>query len=180
MYRIIETARYLSDELKAVVFPVIERNSFYAHPENILIAMIFDERRHIRELGLRRVLKARQSASTGKGIRNFHTPSLKFDALDYTDMMDWSTTKISSPPLLRGISNEEIESFIKSGEIPDWDIKEFPCHTQAVERCVKLVTEASLKVCGPQSRDGYIRATLKSRDAIKEFSTKADYKVASA
>lgn len=44
---------------------------------------------------------------------------------------------------------------------------------------MKLVTEASLKVCGPQSRDGYIRATLKSRETINEFSSKADYKVAS-
>lgn len=43
VYWAIETSRYLSDELKAVVFPVIERNSFYAHPENILIAMLFDE-----------------------------------------------------------------------------------------------------------------------------------------
>lgn len=180
VYRAIETSRYLTNELKAVVFPVIERNAFYAHPENILIAMLFDERRHIRELGLRRVLKARQSASKGKGIRSFHTPSLKFDALDYTEMIDWMSTKILSPPFLRGISNEEIESFIQSGEFPDWDIREFPCHTQAVERCVKLVTESSLKVCWPQSRDGYIRATLKSRGVIKEFSTKADYKVASA
>lgn len=180
VYQAIETSRYLSDELKAVIFPVIERNSFYAHPENLLIAMIFDERRHIRELGLRRVLKARQSVSIGKGVRNFHTPLLNFDALDYTEMIDWNATKISSPPLLRGVSNEEIKSFIQSGEVPDWDIKNFPCHTQAVERCVKLVTEASLKVCGPQSRDGYIRTTLKSRDLIKEFTNKTDYKVASA
>lgn len=70
------------------------------------------------------MLKARQTASTGKGIRNFHTPSLKFDALDYTEMIDWSTTKILSPPLLRGISDEEIKSFIQSGETPDWDIRE--------------------------------------------------------
>ncbi|CAH0546654.1 unnamed protein product [Brassicogethes aeneus] len=68
--------------------------------------------------------------------------------------------------------DEEIKSVIQSGETPDWDIREFPCHTQAVERCVKLVTEASLKVCGPQSRYGYIRATLKSREAINEFSSK--------
>lgn len=126
------------------------------------------------------MLKARQSASTGKSIRNFHTPSLKFDALDYTDMIDWNTIKISSPPLLRSVSNEDIKSFIQSGERPDWDIKDFPCHTQAVERCVKLVTEASLKLCGPQSRDGYIRTTLKSRKLIKEFTNKADYNVGSA
>ena len=42
-----------------------------------------------------------------------------------------------------------------------------------------MVKEASLKVCGPQSRDGFIRATLKSRSMIPEFDTKKQYKVAS-
>ncbi len=59
LYRSIETSRYLSDNLKQVVDPVIERNAFFAHNENLLFAMIFDKRAHIRELGLRRVLKGR-------------------------------------------------------------------------------------------------------------------------
>lgn len=178
LYRAIETSRYLPGDLKKVVFSVIERNSFFAHPENLLMAMVFDDRKHIRELGLRRVLKARQTVPKGKGIRNFITPTLNFDAVDYTQLIDWNVEKISSPPLLRRVTNEEIHSFIQSGDIPDWDVKKFPCHTQAVERCVKLVTEASLKVCGPQSRDGFIRATLKSRSMMQEFNTKSQYKVA--
>lgn len=36
--------------------------------------------------------------------------------------------------------------------VPNWGIvKQFPRHTQSVERCVKLVTEAAIKVCGAQS-----------------------------
>ncbi|CAH0386709.1 unnamed protein product [Bemisia tabaci] len=35
---------------------------------------------------------------------------------------------------------------------------EFPCRTQAVERAVKLVTEATSMVCGNEARDGLIRA----------------------
>ncbi|CAH2100076.1 unnamed protein product [Euphydryas editha] len=71
VFKAIQTSRYLSDDLKKVVHPVIERNAFFAHPENILIAMIFDERKHIRELGLRRIYKARHSrqpCSKGKTI----------------------------------------------------------------------------------------------------------------
>ena len=86
--------------------------------------------------------------------------------------------KLSSPPLLWRVTNEEIHFFVQSGDIPDWDVKKFPCHTQAVEMCVKLVTEATLKVCGPQSRDGFIKATPKSRSLIPEFNTKSQYKVA--
>lgn len=36
--------------------------------------------------------------------------------------------------------------------VPNWGIvKRFPRHTQSVERCVKLVTEAAMKVCEAQS-----------------------------
>ena len=34
----------------------------------------------------------------------------------------------------------------------------FPCYTQAVERCVKLVTESSAAVCGAGSRNGFIQS----------------------
>ena len=178
VYRAIVTTRYLSEDLKKVVFPVIERNAYFAHPENLLMAMIFDERKHIRELGLRRVLKARQTKSKGKSIRNFIPPTLNFEAHDYTEIIHWNTAKLSSPPLLRGVSNEEINSCITTGDMPDWNVQNYPCHTQAVERCVKLVTEASSNVCGPQSRDGFIRATLKSRSMMPDFSTKSQYKLA--
>lgn len=36
-----------------------ERNSYFAHPENLIVAMVIGERLHVRELGLRRVRKAR-------------------------------------------------------------------------------------------------------------------------
>ena len=139
------------------------------------MAMVFDKRRHIRELGLKRVLKSRQTVSRGKCIRNFVTPTLNFDA----ELIDWNVAKLSSPPLLRRVTNEKIHSFVQSGDIPDWDVKKCPFHSQAVERCVKLVTEASLKVCDSQSRDGFIRTTLKSRSMIPDFTTKSQYKVAS-
>lgn len=53
-----------------------------------------------------------------------------------------------------------MNSFIQSGEVPKWDVTELHCHTQSVEIGVKLVSEAWLKVCEPELRDGYIRTTL--------------------
>ena len=53
----------------------------------------------------------------------------------------------------------------------------FPCHTQAVERCVKLVTEASEAVIGAENRDGWVRKTMLSRATIPRFETMADFKV---
>lgn len=134
--------------------------------------MITDERKAIRELGLRRILRAR---SEKYGIRQFRVPTLNLDAEDYIDIIDWQDTEVSEPPLLADLSVEDIEMFVTSGDVPVIDFQQYPCHTQAVERCVKLVTEASSAVYGQNARDGFIRVRLESRRIMSQFNTKADY-----
>lgn len=111
-------------------------------------------------------------------------PKLNFKAQDYSEIINWMDCDLSSPPLLKDISDDEIKSHIQSDSVPNWDITfktfAFPVHTQAVERCVKLVTEASGKVCGAESRDGFIRTTLLSRSTMPNFAHKSDFKVPSA
>ncbi|XP_050502649.1 uncharacterized protein LOC126881949 [Diabrotica virgifera virgifera] len=161
-----------------VVDPVIERNAFFAHPENLLLSMIVDERAHIRELGLRRIIKSRTVASNKKLVRTFKPPKLNFQANEYYEIIDWTTTAISPPPLLRRVSDEEMWAKISTANTPEeWNFHKFPCHTQAVERCVKLVTEASSKLVGAKNRDGFIRTTLLSRASMPSFSSKQDFKV---
>lgn len=55
------------------------RNAFCAHPENLLLSTICDERKHIRELGFRRVLKARQTVQKEKCTELYHS-NLKFSS----------------------------------------------------------------------------------------------------
>lgn len=155
---------------------------FFAHPEHLLLAMTQDDKKHIRELGLRRILKARQIDARRKTVRTFTPPKINFNAQEYSEMINWMDCELSSPPLLAEISDDEIKSHIDSDSIPDWNItfKQFPVHTQAVERCVKLVTEASGKVCGAESRDGFIRTTLLSRSSMPNFTSKSVFKVPSA
>lgn len=182
IYQSIQSSRYLSKDLHKIVDPVIERNGFFAHPEHLMLAMTQDDRKHIRELGLRRILKARQVDQKRKNIRSFMTPKLNFNAQEYSELINWMDCDLSSPPLLKDISDDEIKSNIESDSVPNWDttFKTFPVHTQAVERCVKLVTEASGKVCGTESRDGFIRTTLLSRSTMPNFAHKSDFKVPSA
>ncbi|GBM88191.1 hypothetical protein AVEN_57948-1 [Araneus ventricosus] len=93
-------------------------------------------------------------------------------------MIHWNTITLSPPPLLRRFSNLEIWSKVQSvGTAAEWNFDKFPCHTQAVERCVKLVTEASQKVVGSNSRDGFIRTTLLSRSSMPSFTSKSSFKV---
>jgi hypothetical protein len=96
-------SRYLPDELKAVVDPVIQRNAYFSHPENLLLSMLTDDDRKIRELACRRILKARSlNGSKGSIPRTFEIPVINFESDVYYDMIDWQSAelKLTEPPLL--------------------------------------------------------------------------------
>jgi hypothetical protein len=139
--------------------------------------MITDEKKHVHELGLRRILKARSQCIAGSSIRIFTIPEINFDAEDYTQLINWQLGHITEPPLTVNISDDVIITFVASKESPLIQFPRFPCHTQAVERCVKLLTEASATVCGNISRDGFIRARLKARHIMPMFNTKSKCRV---
>ena len=80
------------------------------------------------------------------------------------------------PPILSDISEEELKSLIAGNAPPVLEFESFPCHTQSVEKCVKLVTEAAAAVCEENNRDGFKRARLQSRELMPQFETKMDYR----
>lgn len=55
----INTIFKVPGDLRNIVDPVFERNGFFAHPEHLMLTMTQNNTKHIRELGLRRILKAR-------------------------------------------------------------------------------------------------------------------------
>ena len=58
--------------------------------------------------------------------------------------------ELYEPPLTMRLSDDQIKAFEKTPlSIPD-----YPLHTQAVERAVKLTTEAASKVVGFEQRHG--------------------------
>jgi len=136
------------------------------------VTSFFDDRQHIRELGLRRVLKAKQSTLPS---RQFQVPAINLAASDYVDLIDWSSCTATVPPILSKLTVAELQSLISGETSHVISIEKFPCHTQSVERCVKLVTEAAAAVCGPEARDSYIRSRLHARDLMPQFETKGDY-----
>lgn len=84
----IRLSRQFPDNIKAIVYKVFEGNAYFAHPENMLIAMMTDKRQHIRQLAIRRILKARNGNSTpSQSIRFFRIPKLNFNADDYIDLI---------------------------------------------------------------------------------------------
>jgi len=82
---------------------------------------------------------------------------------------------VTEPPLISEIPLNEISSRVFEGNTESLQFIRVPCHTQAVERAVKLVTEASMSVCGETARNGFIKNRIQSRQQMAVFNKKSDY-----
>lgn len=163
LHSYIQRTRYLPLKLRNVIDEVIQHNGYYAHPENILLSMITDSRADVKLKALEIIKKC-----SSNHLRKFTVPKINFKSSEYHEMITWKDCDFSVPPLLKDLSSSEMEHLT---EVEDYDLPELnlPSHTQAVERCVKLVTESAASVSTPDRRDGLIRVTNLSRSKLKHF-----------
>lgn len=100
---------------------------------------------------------------------------------NYYNLIDWSNKAvILEPPITfeMDINRQNIDDLAQlklSQHLLKYELKIFPSNTQAVERTIKIVTEASLTVCGEENREGFILSILKSRNSLPNFQSKKDY-----
>lgn len=78
---------YLGNYSKSIVLKTIQRNSFFAHPDNVLLAMLQDDEAHVREMAVQRILKVRND-SKGNIVCGFQLPELRVDASCYYDLIN--------------------------------------------------------------------------------------------
>ena len=176
VFKTIELCDYLPENLKNIVFKVINRNGFFAHPENILLSMLWDERKYIRQLAYFRILKARAATDGKVKVRSFVVPDLNFKAGNYYELVDCQTVLWTEPPITARLTDAQLKEIVEDPEGSKISyIKDYPCHTQAVEKAVKMVTEAFLAVCGYERRDGLIRSKIASRTMMPKFESKKDF-----
>ena len=102
-------------------------------------------------------MKARQ-IDKGKNVRYFKIAPLNFDANSYTALIVWHGNKVTEPPLTENMTDEDIENHIF--QRTKITFENFPCHTQAVERLIKEVTDSSLKVRRSEAQNGNISPDL--------------------
>ena len=91
-HQLIHRSKFLPSKYRAVVDKVLQHNCYFAHAENILLAMLHDDSPAIRELGARRILKARNEETLA--IRKFTLPKLNFEAPNYVAMIDWQKCQL--------------------------------------------------------------------------------------
>ncbi|KAI2809431.1 hypothetical protein BLOT_000580 [Blomia tropicalis] len=150
-FNMVSWSRYLDESLKEVVDKSLSDNCYFAHPENIILAMLFDESYRVKKKAIMLIQQIRKQnednqlivhEKRGRGrpkkslkVREFTLPSLNLEATSYHDLINWTTTKLYEPPLTMGLSLSEIESGL--------DRPDFYCHTQDVERLVHLISRVA-------------------------------------
>lgn len=174
-FNVIEDSRYLPSHLFEVVQNTCTNNPYFAHSENVLLAMIYDAKPEIRKLGYEKILYSRQTdepmEQVSDNVRSYLHPDILFDCENYYEMIDWSLD-YTEPPFTRNISYEELTTLAQNGEVITSEFRKVPCHSQANERHVKLVTEVASRYTTHQRREGAIAATLEGREKREKFDSK--------
>ena len=78
--------------------------------------------------------------------------------------------------MISHLSDDELKAALAS----PLALPKYPCHTTSVERCVKLVSEASKQVYGEAARYGLILSRVNSREQRAGYDTKKDYSLKSS
>ena len=139
---------------------ILQQNAYFAHHKNILLAMLADNDHNVRLLAVNKILSIRISQKNSDNVghdeevdvRKFIIPKINTNAKTYYSLSSLSLKDMHEPPALKQLLNKEIGAFQQHKLI-----LENPCHNQAVERHIKLVSEASAVVAELKNRDGLIR-----------------------
>lgn len=159
-------------EAKMIVRQCIQRNAFFAHSENVLLAQLASEKMSERNDGVRKILEIR-GRKENTGLRRFEVPMINFNAKVWTEILIWNGPKMTEPPLTLNMTERELIMVIKT----PLKVPRFRCHTQMVERAVKEVTRVSMKAIDHEKQISLVKATLINRAKYPKFDSKKDHSV---
>ena len=170
----LKRARSVLNTNEMEVFMKVWRdNSFWGHPEQVLLCAVTDPDEKIRLWAYETMLKAQENQiKLAKDkrfkftFRKFLMPSeegyLNENAEMYTELcgnFDQIPFKLYGvPPLFQDhfkdeISKNDFKQYVINGNLPPLDI---PCHSQSVERLVALTSSAALAVIGYENRHAFL------------------------
>ena len=135
------------------------------HSENMLCAMLASSQANVRKLAVERNLFRR--TSTSNEVRKFIKPKINFSAQTYYELIK-GEHRIEST-LTCDLSIDYLSSLSSTHTFPN-----YPCHTQSVERHIRLVS-TSCKIASRDDRDARIAATIVSCNMMPCFRSKQDY-----
>lgn len=161
---------HVDESFQQSIFNSIKRNAYFAHPENILLSMLYDTDKNVRKMSAEVILETRKSNESALQIRKFVRPTLDINCRVYYELTE---LKNFEPPFTKKLLDFEIEALIENVNINGLD--KIPCHTQAVERNIQLVSKVSKQVSGESSRSQRVLATIQARELLPKMNSKQDY-----
>lgn len=159
-----------NDRAKTIVRNCIQRNAFFAHSENVLLAQLASSKMSERNDAVTKIIAVRKQ-KRDEGVRIFTVPKVNFDAKTWTEMLVWDGPNMTEPPLTLNMTEKELIMIIKT----PLEVPRFKCHTQMVERAVKEVTRVSVKAVTQPKQESLVKATLINRAKYPKFDSKKDH-----
>lgn len=172
-HKFIRWTQDLEPHFRDVVNKVIKDNAYYAHSENILLAMLFDDRKEKRNIAIKKILHYRKDVEDPSKLRVYRTTIINFNCTDYTNMIDLNNDSILfEPPFTRNIPYDILEKYMKQDDQPLQDPK-IPSHIQATDRHVQLLANVSKRALH-ESREGAVATSSESRQKLPRLASKKD------
>lgn len=173
--KFVRSTQYLTDNLRGVIIPVINNNSYFAHSENVLLTMLYDDRKAIRVRAINKILHFRDNLYDANVLREYKKPNINVNCRDYVDMIDLNDDSIlSEPPFTRNIPYDHLVQYLEYDEPPFPD-PNISCHIQGTERHVQLLSNVSKRTI-PKNREGVMAVTIESREKLPRMESKQDFK----
>jgi hypothetical protein len=85
LFKMLQLIQTFPASIQNIIRPVIQRNAFFAHPENLILSVLTDEDNlENQQRAVQLITTAKQQPQTD---RVFKVPQLNFAAEDYTEMI---------------------------------------------------------------------------------------------
>ena len=179
LFNMMVRTRDMPADIRVIVEPVIQRNAFFALPDNLLAGMLADNDKAVREKAVSIISEIRRNHivdEIGELECNRLLPTLCWQAQDYTTMInftDLEPDQILEPAITKQLSITELDQISLNPFIKH----DFKAHTQATERGVKLTSAAVLHSYSNESQQGSILLGASSRKLRKNTFLKNSYDV---
>lgn len=172
--KFIRWTQFLEPNVRDVINNVIKDNSYFAHSENVLLTMLFDDRKDKRDSAINKILHYRNNLDDPMRVRVYRKPIINFNCTDYTNMIDLNDDSIIfEPPFTKTIPHDYLEQYLEYEEppLPDPGI---PLHIQGTERHVQLLANVSKRAL-EKNREGIMAVALESRKKLSRLESKKDF-----
>ena len=170
-----KVTQFPDKQMKDNALKVLRRNACFVRPEHVIIAMLGDENKPVRDFAVDKIMSLRETLATNqtdtfeetsceevKSVRKFKVPFINENATSYNQLVDLRLE--TEPSLLHHLTNDELKNVRQKPMF-----SKQPCHNQAVVLHVKLVIQAFAAVAGFERRDSLTRQMINSRSLIKKI-----------